>query len=397
MKQLYKRNAQGKPITWGYDILTNGDVELVYGLLGGQLHHEIINKHNLTKNGVNSLIKAKQKQGYKYLSEIRDNAPEQLVQSDLISYLNTYLPKYNTTDNGYILPMLAKTLEDDTPFRKGYYNGQYKINGLRCIVGAEKVDNDLFTPYRFTYTSREGTRWNLSWFDEVLKGNINKTLLDMMIEEGACLDGELYIPNQTVNNINSFVKNNTLKEHYRLQYWVYDICVENISASYRYNMLANGLLVPIKNIQTKQDHITNTDKLVLLPTAGVDTYNDAINLRNKYIDLGFEGLIIRNKANEYQFGKRNSSMYKFKKVYDGLFTIVDIIPEGKRINLPKFILQNDINDECFESTINLPQSEQEIYLNNKETFINKRAFVEYRERSGVNEVPFHAKIIKVLL
>ena len=31
----------------------------------------------------------------------------------------------------------------------------------------------------------------------------------------------------------------------------------------------------------------------------------------------------------------------------------------------------------------------------KASLIGKKAFVEFRERSGVKQVPFHAKIIKV--
>ena len=89
-------------------------------------------------------------------------------------------------------------------------------------------------------------------------------------------------------------------------------------------------------------------------------------------------------------------MMKFKRKEDGKFLIVDIIPEGKRINLPKFVCKNDINDELFEVTINKPQAEQEEILIHKSNYINKLILVEFRERSGVKEVPFHAKGIKIL-
>ena len=68
----------------------------------------------------------------------------------------------------------------------------------------------------------------------------------------------------------------------------------------------------------------------------------------------------------------------------------------RRTNLPKFILKNDINDEQFECTINAPHNEQELVLKYKSWYIGRQAFVEYRERSGVKQVPFHAKIIKLL-
>ena len=90
-------------------------------------------------------------------------------------------------------------------------------------------------------------------------------------------------------------------------------------------------------------------------------------------------------------------MMKFKRKEDGKFLIVDIIPEGKRTNLPKFICKNDINDELFEVTLNKPQAEQEEILIHKSNYIGKYlALVEYRERSGIKEVPFHAKMIEFI-
>ena len=76
--------------------------------------------------------------------------------------------------------------------------------------------------------------------DEILLPKISKELLDMMIEEGVCLDGELYLPGYSVNDINSFVKNTQLAQHYKLQYWCYDICCENMSAESRKDRSDSG-------------------------------------------------------------------------------------------------------------------------------------------------------------
>ena len=59
----------------------------------------------------------------------------------------------------------------------------------------------------------------------------------MMIEEGACLDGELYLPGYSVNDINSFVKNTQLAQHYKLQYWCYDLAIEGYIAIERKNIM----------------------------------------------------------------------------------------------------------------------------------------------------------------
>ena len=78
-----------------------------------------------------------------------------------------------------------------------------------------------------------------------------------------------------------------------------------------------------------------------------------------------------------------------------MFTIVDIIPETKRSELPVFILRNDINEECFNCSINESHVQQEEYLRRKYNYIGKKMLVEYRARSGVNQLPFHARGISI--
>ena len=405
MVTLYKRNAQGKPLFWSIDKRLS-DIKIQYGLVGKEGRAEYITTHRNLQDEINSLIKAKRKEGYKELQDLYDNAPKLINPNNLYDYLNNYLPKFNTHANGAFIPMLCKTLEDNKPFEKGTYLGQWKINGERCIITAS-VERGLFELVKLHYRSREGVDWTdkLSYLDKYLLDCIPQNILYMMMDEGVGLDGELYLPGYGINEINSFIKNTELPQHYKLQFWLYDICIENMSALNRQILLRENFSKYAINsvfntkgcVFTKEDHLNNTNRLVLLDNDTVENINIAIGLRDKYISLGFEGLVIRKTDAEYQFGgKRNNSMLKFKKKEDGLFTIVDIVPEGtKRSNLGKFVLKNDINDELFECTYNAPHSSQEEILVNKAKYIGKCALVEYRERSGISQVPFHAKAIKI--
>lgn len=403
MTTLYKRNAQGKPLAWSASE-SAGVITITHGLVGGTQHRETIEITSKKVNELNSRINAKRKEGYKELSELKDNSSYELINpdTDLYKYLDTYLPKYSTTSEGFVLPMLAKVLDDNKPFEKyGMFIGQYKINGLRCIIGAKSNPTDMFNNIYLTYHSRTGEDWTakMSWMDEIIIQKLDKELIDAMIEEGVCLDGELYIPGYSVNDINSFVKNINLKQHYLLQYWCYDLCYENMTATHRMHLKAKWCSTAYwVNIKTKEEHLNNKNLFVLLNNYLISNYDEAITARNNYIDLGFEGLIIRNPNSEYQFGKRNQAMFKFKKIDDGKFEIIDIISEGKkRKNLGKLILRNDINDELFECTYNASHDAQEEILVNKDKYIgNYFALVEFRERSGKAEVPFHAKTVKLL-
>lgn len=404
MIKLYKRDAKGKPLVWSA-ISGASNLIIEYGLVGGKLHKELIPITLKNANELQSRVNAKRKEGYKELNELKDsnNIPNErwLSKDQLRFYLETYLPKYSTTSEGFVLPMLAKVLEDNKPFEKyGTMLGQWKIDGLRCIIGAEKNGMDLFNPITLTYHSRTGEDWTpkMKWMDEILLPKISKELLDMMIEEGACLDGELYLPGYSVNDINSFVKNTTLSQHYLLQYWCYDICCENMSAINRDSFRVTNIRPEVycgPNMY-KKEHLNNKKQFVLLPTVKIENITHAAYVRNEFIDYGFEGLILRNPSAEYQFGKRNQAMFKFKKVDDGKFIIVDIKSEHKRSDLPLFVLRNDINDELFECSINKPQSVQREILINKDRYVGKYMLVEYRSRSGVNNLPFHGRGINIV-
>lgn len=415
MITLYKRNAQGKPLLWRawtetFIRETREDfIVTEYGLVGGNLHKEFIKITAKKSDELQSRVNAKRKEGYKELSELKDSATlkeesfgsiveyEHSQSKILINFLDTYLPKYSTTSEGFVLPMLAKVLEDNKPFEKyGTMLGQWKIDGLRCIIGATDKSDDLFNPVTLTYHSRTGEDWTnkMCWMDEILLPKISKELLDMMIEEGACLDGELYLPGYSVNDINSFVKNTQLAQHYKLQYWCYDLCCENMSAEKRRELRVK-YLPPCALAFDKKHHLDNKDQFNNLFSWEINNINEAIDYRDRFINLGFEGLILRNPNAEYQFGKRNQAMFKFKKIDDGKFIIVDIKSEHKRSDLPLFVLRNDINDELFECSINKPQDEQRGILINKDKYVGKYMRVEFRARSGVSQVPFHARGIDI--
>lgn len=408
MKTLYKRNTQGKPLFWSiwidHNYINPKIINVKYGLVGKDGRLEPIVATRKIQDEVESLIKAKRKEGYKELVDLYDNAhiaEQDISKLGLVHYLDTYLPKFNTDNNGAFIPMLCKTLEDNKPFERGEYFGQWKINGERCIITADKTTG-LFEEIKLHYRSREGVDWTdkLSYLDEFLLPCIPEEIVDMMLEEGVGLDGELYLPGYGINEINSFIKNTELPQHYKLQFWMYDLCVENMSAYSRQHVLIENFkkYVPLC-LKTKEDHLNNNNKLILLPNEDIEDISNAIKRRDYYISLGFEGLVIREKSAEYQFGgRRNNSMLKFKKKEDGLFEIIDIVPEGrKRANLGKFVLKNDINNAEFECTYNAPHSAQEEILANKNSYIGKKCLVEFRERSGISRVPFHAKAIKICL
>lgn len=402
-KPLYRRNNLGRPCFWEARVSGSSTQNIIivsHGIVGKAIQVEEIHVARNPKDEVESRYKQKRKQGYKFLDEIKDDNWSTPVKEDaLLTYLETYLPYDRTTADGTLLPMLAKTFDNTnnkifnkTPIRIG----QYKINGLRCIISAKRNNTDMFKPITLRFQSREGTYWNsLSNLEDYLLTVIPNEFLNKMIDEDWELDGELYLPGYTVNEINHFVKDSKCKENKFIQYWCYDAIIDDTPQYRRLDILSQVFENRIYEFTSLNNHLNNKERFIYINNYTIENEDEAVEHRNLFINLGFEGLILRDPDKEYQIGKRNSSMIKFKDVMEGSFKIIDIYPEGVSRNIPLFLCKNDINNETFEVHINGTLKDQEKYLYFKDKFIGKTLYITFGERSGVSRVPFHVKTVRL--
>lgn len=399
-KAVYRRNNYGQPCIWYAEESAEFPFHInVYsGILNKTVRKEVFRTDRIIADELKTRYNAKLKTGYKYLNEIRDNF-DLPRKEELYDWLDKYLPYDRTTAEGNLLAMLAKTYDNNNNklFKKGQvYEGQWKINGLRCFIRAEE-SKDLFHKYKLTFQSREGTFWNsLGSLEDYLLDVLPEKFLELMCYEHYILDGEVYIPGYSINDINHFVKDSSSFYNTLIQYWCYDIAIPELSARERHRILETELYKFVYIFRNKDLHLANRKRFVVLPSYTVVDDTLALYYRNNFINYGFEGLILRNIDSEYQFGKRNLSMIKYKGITDGIFQIVDIYPEGnKRSDIPLFKCINDINNETFECHIGGTFEEQKKYLQNPEKYIGKKLYITFGERSGVNQLPFHIKEVKL--
>lgn len=402
-KPLYRRNNLGRPCFWEARVSGSSTQNIIivsHGIVGKAIQVEEIHVAHNPKDEVESRYKQKRKQGYKFLDEIKDDNWSTPVKEDaLLTYLETYLPYDRTTADGTLLPMLAKTFNNTnnkifnkTPIRIG----QYKINGLRCIISAKRNNTDMFKPITLRFQSREGTYWNsLSNLEDYLLTVIPNEFLNKMIDEDWELDGELYLPGYKINEINHFVKDPKCKENKFIQYWCYDAIIDDTPQYRRLDILGQVFKNRTYEFTSLNNHLNNKERFIYINNYTIENEDEAVEHRNLFINLGFEGLILRDPDKEYQIGKRNSSMIKFKDVMEGSFKIIDIYPEGVSRNIPLFLCKNDINNETFEVHINGALKDQEKYLYSKDKFIGKTLYITFGERSGVSRVPFHVKTVRL--
>lgn len=395
---LYRRNNYGQICVWEAVKRDDHFIHIRHGIIGKTMLDEVVATRRKVEDEISSRIKAKIKTGYRTLADIKDNT-NYPVEGELLSYLDKYLPYNRAGANDTLLAMLAKVYDDKVFDRCSSYIGQYKINGLRCFISAHLIGSSLFKPIGLRFQSREGTFWNsLTYLEDYLLEIMPKDFLARMASENIVLDGELYIPGYTVNQLNHFIKDPYCKENKFIQFWCYDLAVEDILQYYRTEILEAKLSWFVKPFVNKEEHLANTERLVVLPHVEVSTPTEALIARNNNINCGFEGLILRNPDAEYAFGKRSANiMIKYKKSTDGIFEVIDIKPEGiKRPDIPLLVCRNDINDATFEIHIGGTQSYQKSILKSKQHYIGKKVFVEYGERSGVNQLPFHVKTTRFI-
>lgn len=399
MNKLYRRNNNGMPTVWwaSFNSDTNS-IAVFYGLVRGNIRKEV---YTVTQKDGNKELESryneKIKQGYQYLNEICDMQDRPPVEDEnsleLFNFLNTYLPKDLSNGNSnLLLPMLAKTYSGNVWKKVSCMYGQYKINGLRCIITAY-TQNDMFKPIRLRFQSREGIIWNtLENLSDYLLSIIPANIIRDMIDGYVALDGEIYLPGYTINQINHFVKDANCVENKLLQFWCYDIMMEGNQAHrnmYRYHIKEPTSFNSIK------EHYNNKERLIILHNKYITNDNEAIDARNHFINLGFEGLILRNAKTDYQYGRRRANyMEKFKDAAEGDFIILDIYKEKKR-DLPILLCKNDINNEKFETRLSVSHIVQQEVLFDSQSYIGRTVHIEYGERSGVTRVPFHIKTVVI--
>lgn len=399
MNKLYRRNNNGVPTVWWAELNSGtNSITVFYGLVRGNIRKEVyaVTQKDGQKE-LESRYNDKIKQGYTYLNELCDMQglpPVEDGDNDtLFNFLNTYLPKDLSNGNSnLLLPMLAKTYSGNVWKKVSCMYGQYKINGLRCIITAY-TQNDMFKPIRLCFQSREGIIWNtLENLGDYLLSVIPANIIRDMIDGYVALDGEIYLPGYTINQINHFVKDNNCLENKLLQFWCYDIMMEGDQSSrndYRYGIKSPTSFYNIEN------HYGNIERFIVLPSRYINNDNEAIETRNHYINIGFEGLILRNPYTDYQYGRRRANyMEKFKDAAEGDFIILDIYKEKKR-DLPILLCKNDINDEKFETRLSTSHIVQQEVLFDSQSYIGRTVHIEYGERSGVSRVPFHIKTVVI--
>jgi DNA ligase-1 len=110
-----------------------------------------------------------------------------------------------------------------------------------------------------------------------------------------------------------------------LEGYIYDVMYSNVPFKTRLKIL-NQIS---KELNLSFDHYRHWEKgelqLQMVPHVKVSGYDNIMELHNKYVEEGFEGVVIRNPNKPYGFGKRTNDMIKIKCYKDDCFIVVDAV------------------------------------------------------------------------
>lgn len=242
-----------------------------------------------------------------------DKHPNEYTEEEL----GKLFGEVKTNQYGVIKPMLCKKEQDVT--NRGIFDNVWlasrKINGVRCLM--------YYNGSEICTASRGGTNYNYST-THLTK---HPTLIKIFTEfPTLVLDLELYKFGKSLQQCSGAAR--LEKNAYDcdwLEMYVYDCYFTDNS-----NLIASKRIEFLNNLSTKYnfffepEHIWKKGELQIqiVPHEKVYGWNNIQKLHDKYVNEGWEGLVIRDPNKPYKPGSRGNYMIKVKRYLDNTYKII---------------------------------------------------------------------------
>ena len=248
-------------------------------------------------------------------------------------------------------PMLAKKFRDvkNINFNDAWL--QYKYNGHRCLITCIDGENIAY--------SRNGKPIS----------SIEHITSQIEIPEGHTIDGELYHHGTSLQTIGSWVKKNQ-PESKQLKYIAYDTMLD-MPYSARLDKLIGSYKLG--------------SNISIAPTSVFGSETNIKPRLDSAIEMGYEGLMLRQERYGYDVGNRSQGLLKIKKCLDDEFLVIDIVPSKDDWGILVCLLPGD---RTFRVSAPGSIENKRHILYNRNSYIGKNITVEFFEWTNDN-VPFH--------
>ena len=356
---IYGRSSIGKIKQWQVEVVknpidVNGIETANYIVRHGYYDGKIQENTKVIKKGKN-IGKSNETTPYEQaLSEAHSDWKSHRDQNYELSIIDPdVIPRH-------ILPMLAKKYKQNIPLP---CYGQPKLNGVRALNIQAPVYE---TPH---FSSRNAKIY------ETLNHLINPNDITYRALKEFQLDGEIYKHGWTFQRIIRAVKE--FKDYTpQLDYWLYDLATFEEDQKQDYH----------KRLEYITDICRNTNlQFKLTPTVIIKTHDEIKYWHDRWVQNGFEGIILRTMKGKYIHQYRSSTLLKYKEFKDDEFIIIDA-KEGTGLEEGCVVWICEIEDGSEEFSVR-PKGTRELrreWFDDQKKYIGEKLTVRYQERSEDN-------------
>lgn len=365
---LYTKDSKGKTRLWRVSDVTVdasgvSSFTLTHGIEGGKLQEKL----RTIKKGKN-------------IGKANETTPEQQAEAEIASLIQAQL------DQGYVYdiadwkepfrPMLAHKYQDHSSkidWSQNVYVSP-KLDGIRCFIIIDENQN-------ISFISRTGKPFK---YLEHIADAIKHSSLNVA---NSVLDGELYNHELTFQQISSLVNTSTydiLKDQ-DIKFYMYDrVLVLDKDLPYSKRMPLGASVSSSESSESP---------LVLLPQLIIKNESELIQKHSEWVSEGYEGAMVRSGSTPYQFGKRSTSLLKYKVMETEEFEILNVYLARNDESKVQVTLKAK-NGEPFDvgSIKGTKEEVMSTYYEAKDEVIGKYATVQYQTLS-----PYGIPLFPVLI
>ena len=354
---LYGKSTNGKIKEWNISVLQMGDgtcyVETEHGYESGkkQLDQRYIGEGK-------NIGRANETTVYEQACSEAQSAHSRKKDSGYVEN-KAQIP---SESDGLFLPMLAHRYDKHSAKIEFPCWVQPKLDGVRMLA---RKENGIVSMW-----SRKGKIIDIP-------DKINAQLC-LMLEDGQCTDGELYVHGWTFQRIISAVKKKR-DDTDSLEYHIYDSPHSTLTFENR---------VPKRNIQTTMfpvycrewnGHAGLIRNIKFVETIDIERQEEFDLYESMFVKDGYEGMMVRNQNSLYKYKHRSYDLQKVKRFIDNEFKIIGGKDgSGREAGL---VVYRCITDDGLEFDVRPKGSHEERaeIFKNLNDYIGKLLTVKYQE------------------
>ncbi len=261
-----------------------------------------------------------------------------------------------------LLPMLAQSYDKHSKKIVWPAYSQPKFDGIRCVAAR------IGTKNKVQLLSRKGKEFKSL-------PHLNQQLDAILPQQNCefCLDGELYIHGERFNDIVSKIKRDDIHPLSKeVEYHIYDIFVP-AWPEWTYEERLDKL---------KALNLNFTDSLKLVDTTEVEDERALLQQHSSKVILGYEGVMVRNKAGLYYNDKRSYDLQKVKSFITDEFEIVGAEENRGRQAGQCTVICKTKDGQEFGVKPEGTEQEREWYWDHKDEIVGQLLTVRYFELSS---------------